>query len=323
MPGLTGIPPLKEKITVAKENKNPAIRKKSVYPKDWKWGVLFILPWLLGFLLLQLYPLIQSLYFSFTDFSILSSGSWVGMKNYIKLFTEDRYFLKSLGLTVKYAVMTVPLKLAFALFIAMILNMKLKGINLFRTIYYLPSIMGGSVAISILWKFMFMKEGIVNNFLGKLGIPAVNWLGMPKTALITISLLIIWQFGSSMVLFLAGLKNVPQDLYEAAAVDGASKLRQFFSITLPMISPIIFFNFMMQTINALQEFTAVSVITNGGPNHGTYLMGLKIYEDAFTNRKMGYASATSWILFLIILLVTSLLFKSSDAWVFYNDGGAS
>jgi ABC-type sugar transport system permease subunit len=164
MPGLTGIPSLKEKITVVKENKNPAIRKKSVYPKDWKWGVLFILPWLLGFLLLQLYPLIQSLYFSFTDFSILSSGSWVGMKNYIKLFTEDRYFLKSLGLTVKYAVMTVPLKLAFALFIAMILNMKLKGINLFRTIYYLPSIMGGSVAISILWKFMFMKEGIVNNF---------------------------------------------------------------------------------------------------------------------------------------------------------------
>ncbi|MFR1833369.1 MAG: carbohydrate ABC transporter permease [Lachnospiraceae bacterium] len=292
------------------------------YPRNYKWGILFISPWLLGFFGLQLYPLLQSLYYSFTDFSILSDGKWIGTQNYADLFTKDRYFWKSFTLTIKYALMTVPMKLLFALFIAMLLNMRLKCINVFRTIYYLPSIMGGSVAVSILWKFMFMKEGIVNRFLGILGIPAINWLGMPDTALLTISLLVVWQFGSSMVLFLAGLKNVPQDLYEAASVDGASKVRQFFSITLPMISPIILFNFMMQTINALQEFTAVSVITNGGPNHGTYLMGLKIYEDAFSTLKMGYASATSWILFLVVLLVTSLLFKSSDAWVFYNDGGA-
>ena len=292
------------------------------YPRNYKWGILFISPWLLGFFGLQLYPLLQSLYYSFTDFSILSDGKWIGTQNYADLFTKDRYFWKSFTLTIKYALMTVPMKLLFALFIAMLLNMRLKCINVFRTIYYLPSIMGGSVAVSILWKFMFMKEGIVNRFLGILGIPAINWLGMPDTALLTISLLVVWQFGSSTVLFLAGLKNVPQDLYEAASVDGASKVRQFFSITLPMISPIILFNFMMQTINALQEFTAVSVITNGGPNHGTYLMGLKIYEDAFSTLKMGYASATSWILFLVVLLVTSLLFKSSDAWVFYNDGGA-
>ena len=292
------------------------------YPRNWKWGVLFICPWIIGFLTLQLYPLLQSLFFSFTDFSILSDGKWIGIKNYVDLFRKDRYFGKSFLLTVKYALMTVPMKLVFALFIAMLLNMKIKGINLFRTVYYLPSIMGGSVAVSILWKFMFMKEGIINNVLSKVGIPAVNWLGMPDTALVTISLLVVWQFGSSMVLFLAGLINVSQDLYEAASVDGASKVRQFFSITLPMISPIIFFNFMMQTINALQEFTAVSVITNGGPNHGTYLMGLKIYEDAFSSLKMGYASATSWILFLVVLVVTSLLFRTSDAWVFYNDGGA-
>ena len=292
------------------------------YPRNYKWGILFISPWLLGFFGLQLYPLLQSLYYSFTDFSILSDGKWIGTQNYADLFTKDRYFWKSFTLTIKYVLMTVPMKLLFALFIAMLLNMRLKCINVFRTIYYLPSIMGGSVAVSILWKFMFMKEGIVNRFLGILGIPAINWLGMPDTALLTISLLVVWQFGSSMVLFLAGLKNVPQELYEAASVDGASKVRQFFSITLPMISPIILFNFMMQTINALQEFTAVSVITNGGPNHGTYLMGLKIYEDAFSTLKMGYASATSWILFLVVLLVTSLLFKSSDAWVFYNDGGA-
>ena len=292
------------------------------YPRNYKWGILFISPWLLGFFGLQLYPLLQSLYYSFTDFSILSDGKGIGTQNYADLFTKDRYFWKSFTLTIKYALMTVPMKLLFALFIAMLLNMRLKCINVFRTIYYLPSIMGGSVAVSILWKFMFMKEGIVNRFLGILGIPAINWLGMPDTALLTISLLVVWQFGSSMVLFLAGLKNVPQDLYEAASVDGASKVRQFFFITLPMISPIILFNFMMQTINALQEFTAVSVITNGGPNHCTYLMGLKIYEDAFSTLKMGYASATSWILFLVVLLVTSLLFKSSDAWVFYNDGGA-
>ena len=293
------------------------------YPRNWKWGVLFICPWIIGFLTLQLYPLLQSLFFSFTDFSILSDGKWIGIKNYVDLFRKDRYFGKSFLLTVKYALMTVPMKLVFALFIAMLLNMKIKGINLFRTVYYLPSIMGGSVAVSILWKFMFMKEGIINNVLSKVGIPAVNWLGMPDTALVTISLLVVWQFGSSMVLFLAGLKNVPQDLYEAASVDGASKVRQFFSITLPMISPIIFFNFMMQTINALQEFTAVSVITNGGPNHGTYLMGLKIYEDAFSSLKMGYASATSWILFLVILALTLLVFKSSDAWVYYADEGGS
>ena len=297
-------------------------KKIKKYPRNYKWGILFISPWLVGVFGLQLYPLLQSLYYSFTDFSILSDGKWIGIRNYAELFNTDRYFWKSFKLTVKYAFMTVPMKLLFALFIAMILNMKLKFINIFRTIYYLPSIMGGSVAVSILWKFMFMKEGIVNRFLGMVGIPAINWLGMPDTALFTISLLVVWQFGSSMVLFLAGLKNVPQELYEAASVDGATKVRQFFSITLPMISPIILFNFMMQTINALQEFTAVSVITNGGPNHGTYLMGLKIYEDAFSTLKMGYASATSWILFLVVLMITSLLFKSSDAWVFYNDGGA-
>ena len=241
--------------------------------------------------------------------------------NYIKLFTKDKYFIKSLMVTLKYAMMSVPLKLLFALFIAMLLNMKLRGINIFRTIYYLPSIMGGSVAVSILWKFLFMQEGIVNRALAIFHIPAISWLGDPDMALTTISMLVVWQFGSSMVLFLAGLKNVPQELYEAASVDGAGKIRQFFRITLPMITPIIFFNLMIQTINALQEFTSVSIITNGGPNRGTYLLGLKIYEEAFTNSNMGYASATSWVLFVIVLIVTAVLFRTSDAWVYYEDGG--
>ena len=259
----------------------------------------------------------MSLYYSFTNFSILSEGKWVGFDNYIRLFTKDKYFLKSFFLTFKYALMSVPMKLVMALIVAMILNMRLKGINLFRTVYYLPSIMGGSVAISILWRFMFMKEGMLNKMLGAVHIPAVDWLGDPDIALVTISLLVIWQFGSSMVLFLAGLKNVPTELYEAASVDGANKWVQFWNITFPMLTPVVFFNLIMQIIHALQEFTSAFIITNGG----TYLMGVKIYEDAFQNLKMGYASASSWVMFVAILLITLLVFRSSSAWVFYNDGG--
>ncbi|WP_077609553.1 carbohydrate ABC transporter permease [Clostridium sp. Marseille-P2415] len=301
-----------------KANAACSVRK---YPKNWKWGLIFIAPWVIGFAFLQAYPLLMSLYYSFTDFSILKAGKWVGLKNYTDLFTRDKYFWKSFFITVKYSLMSVPMKLVMALAIAMVLNMKMKGINLFRTVYYLPSIMGGSVAISILWKFMFMKDGMVNKALAFIGIPSVDWLGNPDIALVSISLLVVWQFGSSMVLFLAGLKNVPTELYEAASVDGATKWRQFWNITLPMITPIVFFNLMMQIIHALQEFTSAFIITNGGPNHGTYLLGVKIYEDAFQNLKMGYASASSWILFLTILAVTMAVFKSSDAWVFYNDGG--
>lgn len=293
------------------------------YPRNWKWGLIFLLPWMIGFVFLQAYPLLMSLYYSFTDFSILKPGRWVGLENYKKLFTQDRYFWKSFGITIKYTFISVPCKLIFALFIAMLLNMKLKGINIFRTVYYMPSIMGGSVAISILWRFMFMKQGIVNTLLSYLHLEPVDWLGDPDAALATIIILVVWQFGSSMVLFLGALKGVPQELYEAAEVDGATKPVMFFKITLPMISPIIFFNLMMQSINALQEFTAPSIITNGGPNHGTYLLGLKIYEDAFKTLKMGYASATSWILFAVILVITLLLFRTSDAWVYYSDGGAN
>ena len=299
--------------------RQPRLKRKQ--PKHWMWGLLFIAPWLIGFITLQAYPLIMSFYYSFTDFSILKPGKWVGFQNYINLFTKDKYFLKSCGITVKYALMAVPMKLIMALAVAMLLNMKLKGINMFRTIYYLPSIMGGSVAISVLWRFLFMKEGTINNLLAKFHIPAVNWLGNPDVALVTIALLVVWQFGSSMVLFLASLKNVPTELYEAAEMDGASKWKQFWTITIPMITPIIFFNLIMQIIHAIQEFTSAFIITNGGPNHGTYLLGVKIYEDSFKNLKMGMASAESWVMFVAIMLITLLVFKSSSAWVFYNDGG--
>ncbi|NSW91102.1 MAG: sugar ABC transporter permease [Firmicutes bacterium] len=283
-------------------------------------GLLYILPWLLGFSILQLYPFVVSFIYSFTNLKIAGSFKFVGLDNYIQLFTKDPDFLNSMAVTLKYVLYVVPGKIICALIVAMVLNMKLKVINLYRTIYYLPSILGGSVAISVLWRVMFMKSGIVNSFTAYMGIPALNWLSDMKYALFTISLIEIWQFGSSMVIFLAALKQVPSEMYDAARVDGAKKFRTFFNVTLPMISPVMFFNILMQTINALQNFTAAFVVTKGGPVKSTYLIGLKLYEDAFSKYRMGYASAGSWIVFTFIVLFTVFLFKSSNLWVFYNDG---
>lgn len=284
-------------------------------------GLLFISPWLIGFLSFQLYPFLSSFVYSFTNYSILSRASFVGLDNYVRLFTIDPDFKKSLQVTFTYALIAVPGKLIFALFVAMLLNMKVKGISFYRTLYYLPSILGGSVALSALWRMMFMKEGIVNQLLAKIGLPKPDWLGSPDLALFTISSLEVWQFGSSMVLFLAALKQVPTELYEAAKVDGSSRVSSFFRITLPLITPIIFFNLIMQSINALQAFTSAFVITNGGPLKSTYLIGMKLYNEGFNNFKMGYASAISWVLFVIILIMTLLIFRSSSSWVYYSDRG--
>jgi oligogalacturonide transport system permease protein len=201
----------------------------------------------------------------------------------------------------------------------MLLNLKIRGISTFKTLYYLPSILGGSVGIAILWRFLFSRQGFVNLLLNKLSIPSVNWLGSPDIALFTISLLSVWQFGSSMILFLAALKQIPSDLYEAAAIDGAGLSKRFIKITIPMITPIILFNKVMQTINAFQEFAAPYLITRGGPLKSTNLYGLLIYDTAFNYLQMGYASALSWILFVIITCFTLLIFKSSEYWTFYQD----
>lgn len=284
-------------------------------------GLLYIAPWIIGFLWLQLYPFLTSLYYSFTNFNMMKEPALVGLSNYIRLFTVDPEFWSSLKVTAFYAFMVVPGKLAVALFVAMILNMKIKAVGLYRTLYYLPSILGGSIAISVLWKIMFMRSGLVNQMLSPFGIGPIDWLGSPDISLFTISTLSIWQFGSSMVLFLAALKQIPASLYEAAIVDGASKMRIFLKITLPMITPILFFNMIMQMINALQEFTSAFVITNGGPMKSTYVLGIKLYQDAFVHYKMGYASALSWVIFAIITVMTLLVFRSSSAWVYYEDGG--
>lgn len=282
-------------------------------------GFVYILPWLLGFFILQLGPLVNSFWYSFTDFQLLGTTRFIGLDNFINIFTQDPYFWGSLRVTFVFVLFAVPCKIAFALFIAVILNKKWRGINLFRTLYYMPSILGGSIAISVLWRFLFMRRGVINQIIALINIPAVDWLGDPRYALFTVSLVTIWQFGSSMVLFLAGLKQIPETLYEAARIDGAGKVRIFFRITLPMLTPIVFFNLIMQMINAFQEFTTAFVITQGGPLRATYLYGLMLYEQGFKYFHMGYASALSWILFIIIFIFTSLTFRSSSSWVHYGD----
>ncbi|HCU30264.1 MAG: sugar ABC transporter permease [Sphaerochaeta sp.] len=282
-------------------------------------GYLYILPWIIGFLLLQLVPLINSFWYSFTNFQLLGDPKFLGLENYKKIFTADPTFLQSLKVTSYYVLIAVPLKISFALVIAIILNQNIKGINLFRTLYYIPSILGGSVAISVLWKYLFMNQGVVNNLIGQFGFKAVDWLGDPRFALGTISLVTVWQFGSSMLLFLAGLKQIPVSQYEAARIDGAGRMRIFWQITIPELSPIILFNLIMQMINAFQDFTSAFVITQGGPLKSTYLYGLMLYDQGFKFFKMGYSSALSWILFAIILFFTSLTFRSSESWVHYGD----
>jgi oligogalacturonide transport system permease protein len=280
-----------------------------------------LLPWLIGLIVLQLYPFFASLFFSFTNYSIVRDTSYVGFTNYIRTLTQDRTFWISLKATGIYVLFSVPLKLIFALFIATMLNLRVRGIHAFRMLYYLPSILGGSVGIAIMWRYLFNRHGYINLLLSGLGIGPVDFLGSTQLAIYTISMLSVWQFGSSMILFLSALKNVPYELMEAARIDGANKVQVFTKITFPMITPIVFFNIIMQTISAFQQFAAPYNITNGGPMKSTYLYGLMLYENAFSYLKMGYACAQSWILFIIILVFTGLMFKSSPYWAFYSDGG--
>lgn len=281
-------------------------------------GFFFILPWLLGFLIFKLYPFATSLAYSFTDMELFTGINQVGIMNYQKIFTDDT-IMNALGITFKYAFITVPLKLVAALFIAYILNFKIKGVNFFRTAYYIPSILGGSVAIAVLWKAMFRDEGLINTVLSYVGVDGPSWLSDPNYAIFIICLLRVWQFGSAMVIFLAALKNVPIDLYEAASIDGAGKWRQFFKITVPMITPVIFYNMVTQLCQAFQEFNGPYIITKGGPRGSTTLMSLLVYNRAFESYEMGMASAMAWVMFVIIMMFTIVAFLSQKYWVYYGD----
>lgn len=281
-------------------------------------GFLFILPWLIGFLVFKLYPFASSLYYSFTDYQLFDGISKYTLENYVDIFTTPK-IVKALKVTFKYSFMTVPLKLVVALFIAYILNFKIKGVKFFRTAYYIPSILGGSVAIAVLWKAIFKDDGLLNTVLEIFGVDGPSWLSDPSWALFVICLLRVWQFGSAMVIFLAALKGVPVELYEAATIDGAGKWKQFFSITVPMITPIIFYNLVTQICQAFQEFNGPYIITQGGPRNSTTLISLLIYNSAFKNYEMGMASAMAWVLFVILMIFTVIAFVSQKYWVYYSD----
>lgn len=287
-------------------------------------GYVFSAPFVLGFLIFTLYPILSSLYYSFTNYNLMEAPRWLGIGNYERLFLEDDKIGKSFQVTFTYVFASVPLRLIFALFVAMILNTATKAVGLYRSAFYLPSLIGGSVAVAIMWQQIFGDKGLVNSALSLFGIHSTtSWIGNPSTALWTLIALSIWQFGSSMIIFLAGLKNIPRDYYEAASVDGANAVHRFFKITLPMLSPIILFNLTLQTISAFLTFTPAYIISRGegGPLDQTLLYSLYLYRKAFSHFEMGYASALAWIMLIIVGVLTLLIFRSSTRWVHYESKG--
>nr|WP_246279631.1 sugar ABC transporter permease [Psychromicrobium silvestre] len=287
---------------------------------DTKAALIFLAPWLLGLVAITLGPMLISLFLSFTDYNLLQAPKFIGFDNFIRMFQDTR-LLNSLRVTFSYVLVGVPLQLALALLVAMVLDRGIRGLPFYRSVFYLPSLLGGSVAVAILWKQIFGTAGLVNQFLSLLGIQGPGWISDPNTALSTIILLHIWTFGSPMIIFLAGLRQIPTMYYEAAQVDGAGKLTQFFRITLPLLSPIIFFNLVLQIVGGFQSFTQAFIVSggNGGPSDSTMFFTLYLYQKGFGQFDMGYASAMAWVLLLIIGAFTAINFYAAKFWVFYDD----
>lgn len=281
-------------------------------------GYAFIFPIVIGLVVFTAVPFFYSLYLAFTDYNGLKSPNWVGFQNFITMFFEDDKFWLSFKITLKFAIVQVPLKLIFALLVAVLLAKVSKGVGFYRVAFYVPSVLGGSVAIAMTWKILWGNNGPVNGLLNMLGFESINFLKDTRTALYVLILLGVWQFGSSMLIFLAGIKDIPQIYYEAALMDGASSLQRFFKITLPLLTPCIFFNLINGIIGSLQAFSSAYLITGGGPLNSTLYYGLNLYNQAFEYSKFGYASAMAWFMLLIIAALTALVFRSSSAWVFYQ-----
>lgn len=300
------------------ESATPTIHTK----KRKRWDVivplLFISPWIIGFLAFTLGPLIYSLIISFFDWPVVGEPKFIGIENYRIMFTEDPLFWKSLWVTLKFAALFVPLNVGIALILAVLLNQDVKGTSLFRTFFYLPSVISG-VALAMIWAWVYNGEyGILNYFLSLAGIQGPDWLNSTTWALVAMVIASLWGQGTMMLIFLAGLKGIPRELYEAASIDGAKKLTQFFKITLPLLTPTILFNVITTIISAFQQLTLALVLTGGGPLNSTYFYAMYVYENAFKYFKMGYSSANAWFMFLIVLGLTMLVFKSSSAWVYYE-----
>jgi multiple sugar transport system permease protein len=289
--------------------------------RDNKAGYLFLLPWLIGLFVITIGPLLASLYLSFTEYSLIESPTWIGLDNYIRMLDDARLH-QSLQVTFTYVIVSVPLQLALALAVAMLLNQGMRGLPLYRSVFYLPSMLGASVAIALLWRQMFGTDGLVNQVLRLFGFEATTgWVSDPRYALSTLILLHVWTFGSPMVIFLAGLRQIPSMYYEAAAVDGATRWHRFRKITLPLLSPIIFFNLVLQIIGAFQSFTQAHVISNGtgAPSDSTLFYTLYLYQRGFGEFEMGYAAAMAWLLVVIVGAATAINFFASKYWVFYDD----
>lgn len=282
---------------------------------------MFLLPWFAGIILITALPMLASLYLSFTNYAVIGLPSFVGFDNYVRLFTSDRRFITSIWVTLKYVGFSVPLVLLFSLTIAVALNRGLRGLAIYRSLFYVPSLIGASVGIGLLWKEVFGERGVVNDILALFGVAGRGWINNPTFALPSVIALNVWTFGASMVIFLAALRQIPESYYEAASIDGANAWQRFRRITLPLITPVIFFNTVLLLINSFQSFTQAFVVSNGrgGPVDSTLLYSLYLYQQAFQQLQMGYASAMAWILLIAIGLATALMFWSSRYWVFYGD----
>jgi multiple sugar transport system permease protein len=282
---------------------------------------LFISPWLIGLLVFTIGPIVASLVLSFTDYAIIAAPEWTGISNYARAFTEDRLFWKSLWNTLYYVGLGVPLRVVFAFLLASLLNAQIRGRLFYRVAYYVPSIIPG-VASAVLWIILLNpKLGLINLVLGLFGIPSINWLGNPAWSKPAMILMSLWGVGGSMVIYLAGLQGIPDSLYEAAEIDGASRWRKFWNVTIPLMTPTILFNLVTQIIGSFQVFGSAFIMTRGGPLNSTRFYMLHLFDFAFSLFRMGYASALAWVLLVIILVFTLLVFKWSEAWVFYSGGG--
>ncbi|SEE81257.1 carbohydrate ABC transporter permease [Ruania alba] len=318
MSAISELSHLKQKGPVTPEQR--AARRKE-QSHDNKAAYLFLLPWLVGLFLFTLGPILASLYLSMTDYSLIQAPNFLGLDNYERMLTDGRLH-QSLKVTLIYVGVGVPMQLALALAVAVLLNKGMRGLAFYRSVFYLPSMLGGSVAIALLWRQIFGTTGLVNQVLQFFGIDATTgYVSDPDYALWTLILLNVWTFGSPMVIFLAGLRQIPSMYYEAAALDGAGRLSQFARVTMPLLSPIIFFNLVLQIINAFQSFTQAFVVSNGtgGPSDSTLFYTLYLYEQGFARFDMGYASAMAWLLLLIIATFTAVNFLLAKYWVFYDD----
>ncbi|RNL85033.1 sugar ABC transporter permease [Halostreptopolyspora alba] len=298
----------------------PRARGLSLKRRDALAAYGFLTPWFLGLFFITIGPILASLYFSFTDYSLLGDPQWVGLDNYREMIGDPRLH-SSLLVTFQYVFVSVPLQLGLALALAMILDRGVRGLPLYRSVYYLPSLLGASVAIAVLWRQIFGANGLINQVLGYFGIEGAGWVSHPDYALGTLIVLNVWTFGAPMVIFLAGLRQIPAMYYEAASVDGAGPVRRFFSVTIPLLTPIIFFNLVLQMINAFQTFTQAFIVSSGsgGPSDSTLFYTLYLYQQGFGSFEMGYASALAWLLLVVIGAFTVLNFVAARYWVFYGD----